>query len=155
MSFSPTGFSSQHLRSVYSEHIVLKTGRKLDDMYFTRYLLVLLLIASTITLARNEPTGTTYAESGKVVSARIASETVGSVVMGVGSVGQIKKWVYRVDCGDHYFELQGGGKQSLQVDQKLDFRIEKGKAYLPGGKKETPYRVVGMGKTDQKVATKD
>jgi len=119
-----------------------------------RYLLAFLMIA-TIALALNEPSGTVYTESGKVVSARIASETVGSVVMGVGSVGQIKKWVYRVDCSDHYFELQGGGKQSLQVDQKLDFRIEKGKAYLPDGKKERSYRVVGMGKIDQKVAIKN
>jgi len=117
-------------------------------MSFTRYLAAFLLIA-TFTLARDEPSKATYPENGKVVSARIASETVGSVVMGVGSVGQIKKWVYRVNCGDHYFDLQGGGKQSLQVDQALDFRIEKGKAYLPGGKKEASYRVVGMGKTDQ------
>ena len=40
------------------------------------------------------------------------------MVMGVGSVGQLKKWVYRIDCGDYYFELRCGGKQSLQVDQK-------------------------------------
>jgi hypothetical protein len=130
------------------------TCRKLEDMWFARYLLAFLLIA-TITVARNEPNKATYPESGNVVSARIATETVGSVVMGVGSVGQLKKWVYRIDCGDHYFELQGGGKQTLKVDQKLDFRIEKGKAYLPDGKKEASYRVVGMGKTDPNRVTKE
>jgi cold shock CspA family protein len=120
-------------------------------MWLVRGLVVVLLFALP-SFTQDQPSQTRYSEHGSVVYARIASETVGSVVMGVGSVGQQKKWVYRVDCGDHFVELQGGGKQSLQMDQKVEFRIEKGKAYLPGDKKESSYRVVGMGKTDPKPA---
>jgi len=36
------------------------------------------------------------------------------------------------------------------MDQKVEFRVGKGKAYLPGAKKEASYHVVGMGKTDPK-----
>jgi len=48
--------------------------------------------------------------------------------------------------------LRSGGQQEapLTIGQDIDFRMEKEKAYLKGEKKETKYRIVGMGKPDQK-----
>ena len=92
--------------------------------------------------AQNEPKQTLYPQHGEVISSRIEGEAVGSA----GVVGTLKRWVYRVDCGEQYYELQGKGKQSLTIGQKIDFRIEKGKAFLLGDKKGKSYRLVGMGK---------
>ena len=65
-------------------------------------------------------------------------------------VASFKKWIYRVNCGGLYYDLEGNKKPSLTIGQDIDFRMEKEKAYLKGEKKETKYRIVGMGKPDQK-----
>jgi len=52
------------------------------------------------------------------------------------------------DCGDLYYDLQGGGKPSLTVGQDVTFRIEKQKAYLDDGKNGERYNIVGTGKSD-------
>jgi hypothetical protein len=55
-----------------------------------------------------------------------------------------------VDCGDLYYDLQGRGKPSLTVGEKVAFRIEKQKAYVDDGKKGQRYDIVGTGKSEQK-----
>jgi hypothetical protein len=87
-----------------------------------------------------------YPVHGKVVTAHIEGEAVGSA----GIVGTMDRWVYRVDCGDLYYDLRGKRKPSLTIGQDIEFRLEKQDAYLKGGQKETKYKVVGMGKPDQK-----
>jgi hypothetical protein len=42
-----------------------------------------------------------------------------------------------VDCGELYYDVQGGAKPPLTVGQNVTFRIEKQKAYLDDGKNES------------------
>ncbi len=107
--------------------------------------LALLLVVAGVP-AQEAPKGNPYPEHGKVITTRLGIETVGSA----GSVGSLKRWIYRVDCGDLYYDLQGKGKPSLSIGQDVNFRIEKQEAYLNDGKKGTRYRVVGTGKSEQK-----
>jgi hypothetical protein len=107
-------------------------------LLLARASLALLLVAAGIA-AQEAPKGKVYPEHGKVIAAHLGTETVGSA----GVVGSLKRWVYRVDSGDLYYDLQGNGKSSLSIGQDVDFRIEKGQAYLNDAKKGTRYRVVG------------
>ena len=105
----------------------------------------LALVAAGVA-AQQAPKPNLYPEHGQVIATRLGAEAVGSA----GVVGSLKRWVYRVDCGDLYYDLQGGGKPSLTVGQDVAFRIEEQKVYLDDGKKGKRYNVVGTGKADQK-----
>jgi hypothetical protein len=107
--------------------------------------LALLLIVGVVA-AQEAPKGVPYPEHGKVIATHLGIETVGSA----GSVGSLKRWIYRVDCGALYYDLQGGGKPSLSLGQDVTFRIEELNAYLNDGNKGQRYRIVGSGKSDQK-----
>ena len=107
--------------------------------------LVLLPLAAGVA-AQQAPKPNSYPEHGQVIATRLGAEAVGSA----GIVGSLKRWVYRVDCGDLYYDLQGGGKSSLTVGQNVTFRIEKQKAYLDDGKNGKRYNIVGTGKSDPK-----
>jgi hypothetical protein len=107
--------------------------------------LTLLLFAAGIT-AQQGPQPHLYPEHGHVIATRLGAEAVGSA----GSVGSLERWIYRVDCGDLYYDLQGGRKPSLIVGQNVTFRIEKQKAFLDDGKNGKRYNIVGTGKSDQK-----
>jgi hypothetical protein len=72
--------------------------------------LVILLLA-TRAVAQNDAKQTLYPQHGEVVSSRVATESIGSG----GFTGAYHKWVYRVDCGERYYELQGGEKQTLNI----------------------------------------
>jgi hypothetical protein len=96
--------------------------------------------------AQQAPKPNPYPEHGQVVATRLGAEAVGSA----GSVGSLKRWIYRVDCGDLYYDLQGGGKPSLTVGQNVTFRIERQKAYLDDGENGKRFSIVGTGKSDQK-----
>lgn len=108
--------------------------------------LVSLVLFAAGVAAQPAPTPNTYPEHGQVIATRLGAEAVGSA----GSVGSLKEWIYRVDCGDLYYDLQGGRKPSLTVGQNVAFRIEKQKAYLDDGKNGKRYNIVGIGKSDQK-----
>jgi hypothetical protein len=59
-----------------------------------------------------------------------------------------------VDCGELYYDVQGGAKPPLTVGQNVTFRIEKQKAHLDdGGKNGKRYSIVGTGKSGQKQNT--
>ena len=107
--------------------------------------LALLLLAAGVA-AQQAPTPNHYPEHGQIIATRLGAEAVGSA----GSVGVLKRWIYRVDCGDLYYDLQGGGKPSLTLGQNVAFRIEKQKAYLDDGKNGKRYNIVGSGKSDSK-----
>jgi len=96
--------------------------------------------------AQQAPNPSPYPEHGQVISTRLAAEAVGSA----GSVASLKRSIYRVDCGDLYYDLQGGRKASLAVGENVTLRIEKQKAYLDDGKNGKRYAIVGTGKSDQK-----
>lgn len=108
--------------------------------------LVSLVLLAAGVAAQPAPTPNAYSEHGQVIATRLGAEAVGSA----GSVGTLKKWIYRVDCGDLYYDLQGGRKPSLTVGQNVAFRIDKQKAYLDDGKTGKRYNIVGTGKSDQK-----
>jgi hypothetical protein len=107
--------------------------------------LIPLMLAAGIA-AQPRPTPDPYPEHGQVIAARLGGEAVGSA----GIVGTLKRWIYRVDCGGLYYDLQGRGKPSLTVGQKVAFRIEKQKAYVDDGRKGQRYNIVGTGKSDLK-----
>ena len=107
--------------------------------------LALLLLAARVA-AQQAPTSNPYPEHGQVIATRLGAEAVGSA----GSVGSLKRWVYRVDCGVLYYDLQGGRKPSLTVGENVAFRIEKQRAYLDDSKNGKRYDIVGTGKSDQK-----
>ena len=107
--------------------------------------LTLLLLAAGVA-AQQAPTPNHYPEHGQIIATRLGAEAVGSA----GSVGSLKRWIYRVDCGDLYYDLQGGGKPSLTLGQNVAFRIEKQEAYLDDGKNGKRYNIVGSGKSDSK-----
>ncbi len=90
------------------------------------------------------------ASQGKSLTARGKTVAAYLVTVPFGNDGTQRKWVYRVDCGDLYYELEGGYGLSMTVGQEISFRIEKETAYVSDGKKETRYLVVGMGLPDQK-----
>ena len=92
--------------------------------------------------AQNDPKPALFPQHGEVISSRIRTETWGSKA----AVATYKKWIYRVDSGELYFELEGGRKPTLTIGQRIDFRIEKEKVFLQGDKKGKSYRLVGMGK---------
>ncbi len=104
-----------------------------------------LLVIAIAAIAQDAPKGKPFSEHGKVISARLAGEAVGSA----GVTGTLKRWVYHVDCGVHFYDLQGNRKQSLAIGQDVDFRIEKEKVYLPAEAKKASYRVVGLGTPSQ------
>jgi hypothetical protein len=108
--------------------------------------IVALLLAAAGASAQDAPKEKSYPVHGKVVAAHLGGEAVGSA----GVVGTINRWVYRVDCGDLYYDLRGKGKPSLTIGQDIEFRLEKQDAYLKSEQKEIKYKVVGMGKPDQK-----
>jgi hypothetical protein len=100
--------------------------------------------------AQQEPKPSPYPEHGQVIATRLGAEAVGSA----DSVGSLKRWIYRVDYGNLYYDLRGGRKPSLTVGQKVTFRIEKQKVYLDdGGKNGKRYSIVGTGKSDRKQNT--
>jgi hypothetical protein len=105
-----------------------------------------MFLAVTGASAQDQSSAKSYPVHGKVVASHIGGEAVGSA----GIVGTINRWIYRVDCGDLYYELQGKGKPSLTIGQDITFRLEKQNAYLKSDQKETKYKVVGIGKVDQK-----
>ena len=107
--------------------------------------LTLLLLAAGVA-AQQAPTPNHSPEHGQIIATRLGAEAVGSA----GSVGSLKRWIYRVDCGDLYYDLQGGGKPSLTLGQNVAFRIEKQKPYLDDGKNGKRYNIVGSGKSDSK-----
>jgi hypothetical protein len=72
--------------------------------------LALLPLAAGVA-AQQEP----YPEHGQVIATRLGAEAVGSA----DSVGSLKRWIYWVDCGDLYYDLQGGRKPSLTVGQNV------------------------------------
>jgi hypothetical protein len=96
--------------------------------------------------AQPAPKPNPYPEHGQVIATRLGGEAVGSA----GVVGTVRTWIYRVDCGDLYYDLQGSGKPSLAVGQDVTFRIEKQKAYVDDGKNGKRYKIVGTGKSDLK-----
>jgi hypothetical protein len=96
--------------------------------------------------AQQPPQPNPYPVHGQVIATRLEGEAVGSA----GVVGTLNKWIYRVDCGDLYYDLQGRGKPSLTLGQNVAFRIEKQKAYVEDGKKGQRYSIVGSGKSDPK-----
>jgi len=104
-----------------------------------------LLLAAGVA-AQQAPKPSLYPEHGQVITTRLGGEAVGSA----GIVGTVNRWIYRVDCGELYYDLQGGGKPSLTIGQNVAFRIEKQKAYLDDGKNGKRYNIVGTGKSDQK-----
>jgi hypothetical protein len=108
----------------------------------------LALLAAGVAAQASRPSS--YPEHGQVIATRLGAEAVGSA----GVVGSLKRWVYRVDCGDLYYDLQGGGKPSLTIGQDVAFRIEKQKVYLDDGKNGKRYNIVGTGKADQKQSPK-
>jgi len=68
--------------------------------------LALLRLAAGVA-AQQEPKPNPYPEHGQVIATRLGAEAVGSA----DSVGSLKRWIYRVDCGDLYYDLQGGRKR--------------------------------------------
>ncbi len=106
----------------------------MKKLLIARWSLMLFLIVSA-GAAQNETKQTAYPIHGQVVAAYLGAEATGSA----GIVGSVKKWVYRVDCGDHYYDLQGQRKQSLNISQEIDFRMDKEKAYLLSEKKGASY----------------
>jgi hypothetical protein len=85
-----------------------------------------------------------YPQHGQIIAAHLGiSNTAGNGF----AVASWRKWIYRVDCGDLYYELEGGNKLVFAMGQSVDFRMEDENAYLKGDK-ETKYRVVGMGKSE-------
>jgi hypothetical protein len=101
------------------------------------------LLLATGVAAQPAPQPNPYPEHGQVIATRLGGEAVGSA----GSVGTLNRWIYRVDCGDLYYDLRGGRKPSLTVGQNVAFRIEKQKAYVDDGKKGQRYNIVGTGKS--------
>jgi hypothetical protein len=68
--------------------------------------LTLLPLAAGVA-AQQEPKPNPYPEHGQVIATRLGAEAVGSA----DSVGSLKRWIYRVDCGGLYYDLQGGRKR--------------------------------------------
>ena len=89
----------------------------------------LLLLAAEVA-AQQAQKPNPYPEHGQIIATRLGAEAVG----GAGVVGPLKRWIYRADCSDLYYDLQGGRKTVLTAGQNVTFRIEKQKAYLDDGK---------------------
>jgi hypothetical protein len=66
--------------------------------------LALLPLAAGVA-AQQEPKPNPYPEHGQVIATRLGAEAVGSA----DSVGSLKRWIYRVDCGD--LLLRSSGRQ--------------------------------------------
>jgi hypothetical protein len=107
---------------------------------------IVLLFVAVGAWAQDATTDKSYPQHGQVIAAHLGISNTGGNGFAVASW---RSWVYRVDCGDMYYELEGSSKLSFTIGQGIDFRMEEEKAYLKGDKdKETKYRVVGMGKSD-------
>ena len=122
---------------------------KADRFVISSKLLVALASSALLAggvAAQQAPNPSPNPEHGQVIATRLAAEEVGSG----GSVASLKRWIHRVDCGDLYYDLQGGRKASLAVGENVTFRIERQKAYLDDGKNGKRYAIVGTGKSDQK-----
>jgi hypothetical protein len=84
---------------------------KADRFVIRRRLLValassgLLLLAAEVA-AQQAQKPNPYPEHGQIIATRLGAEAVG----GAGVVGPLKRWIYHADCGDLYYDLQGGGK---------------------------------------------
>ena len=87
-----------------------------------------------------------YPLHGKVITAWKENNTAGSG----GFVGTTQRWVYRIDCGDVYYDLRGKGKSSMDLGQEVTFRVEKEDGFVSTAPKEVKYKVVGFGKPEKK-----
>jgi hypothetical protein len=58
-----------------------------------------------------------------------------------------RKHVYRVETETRFYELEGEEKSTMELNETIQFRIEKESAYVQSGNKEQKYRIVGI---DQK-----
>jgi hypothetical protein len=109
---------------------------------------IALLCVAVGAWAQDTTNDKSYPQHGQVIAAHLGISNTGGNGFAVASW---RRWVYRVDCGELYYEIEGGNKLSFTIGQGIDFRMEEEKAYLKGDKdKEAKYRVVGMGKSDAK-----
>lgn len=61
-----------------------------------------------------------------------------------------RRHIYRIETDTKFYELEGKRKATLELNQRIEFRIEKELAYVQHGKKEEKYRIVGI---EQKPGT--
>src|SRR5258708_8074848 len=72
--------------------------------------------------AQSAHTEKSYPQHGKVIAARLGiTDTAGN---GFG-VASFKKWIYRVNCGDLYYDLEGNKKPRLPSARTLIFGWKK------------------------------
>lgn len=105
------------------------------------------LVLASITTAQSKP-ARTYPEHGTVVSIR--ARTVSPVtVLGTGHAPTVSAApeAYRIETDTQFYELAEPSKTSTMiVGQMVEFRIEKGYAYVRNAKgKENRYHIVGQG----------
>ncbi len=94
-----------------------------------------------------EKTPQAYPEHGKVIEMHARKVTPG-VIVGAGHndvTASAARGGYRVETDTRFYDLvERGKKQTLELGQLIDFRIEKGIAYVKGADgKEQKYRVAG------------
>lgn len=114
------------------------------------------LLLSGIAVAQDKPPKT-YPEHGTVVAMRVGEQSRTLPVYtdpygkthGGMSVNR-RRHIYRIETDTRFYELEGGRKPTLELNQSIEFRIEKESAYVQQGKKEEKYRIVGV---EQKPGT--
>jgi len=57
----------------------------------------------------------------------------------------VRRQVYRVETAERFYLLEGGRKREFDPGTEIDFRLDKGKAFLVIHGKEKKYRMVGEG----------
>ena len=101
----------------------------------------------TVAIAKGKPPNDT--EKGKVVAVRVDEHTDYVPISPTDSKGRThggeafvhRNQVYRVETDGTNYELEGGKDPTMNVGDELEFRIERGTAYVRVGKKEKKYRV--------------
>ena len=109
----------------------------------------LFFLALRVTALANDKPPNSYPQKGKVVAARV-SEHTDYVPLSTDSRGTThggeafvqRKWVYRVETDDGFYELAGGKKPSMAVGDVVEFRIEKGTGRVRAGDKEKKYPII-------------
>lgn len=106
--------------------------------------LILCVLCFVLPSSAHQKDTKTYPEHGIVVAIRDRNVKPG-MILGGGLTVAIQRGSYRVETKEAFYEFEERGKHpTLSLNQKIDFRVDHGNAYVEEPKgKEKRYKIIG------------
>jgi hypothetical protein len=117
----------------------------------------LLVLVSQLDALPKDKEQKIYPEKGTVVAIHLSEHpyTIPSYTDGDGKTRSgvsitYKTPIFRVETETKFYELEGGKKDSFNLGDAIQFRIEKNSAYVQRGSKEQKLQIIGMDLKEKK-----